>query len=113
MNCERPNYYVYIVTNPTRTVLYIGVTNDLSARLTEHWSNRGKDATFAGKYYCYNLIYYEKFEYINSAINRETELKKWNRQKKEKLIALKNPDWIFLNTQFCRCWPPAIIKKRF
>ena len=68
---KQHHYYVYIVTNPERTVLYTGVTNNLSQRLTEHWANKGQPKTFAGKYYCYNLIYYEYFTYINNAIARE------------------------------------------
>ena len=105
--------FVYIVTNPGRTTLYIGVTNNLSARLIEHWCNKGNRNSFAGKYYCYNLIYFEEFQNINTAISRETELKKWSRSKKEKLISTKNPEWFFLNVNICGCWPPENINKRF
>jgi putative endonuclease len=65
------DYCVYIVTNPEKNVLYTEVTNNLPQRLIEHWMNRGKPETFAGKYYCYNLIYYEVFKYINNAISRQ------------------------------------------
>jgi putative endonuclease len=106
-------YYVYIVTNKNRTSLYIGVTNNLQARLSEHWDNRGRFATFAGRYFCFNLVYYETYEYIQDAIDRETEIKKWNRAKKESLIQKKNPDWQFLNEEICGQWPPANIPKRF
>ena len=68
---NRHLYFSYILTNPERTVLYIGVTNNLEARLAEHYFNRGKPKTFTGKYYCYNLIYYEEFQYVNAAIARE------------------------------------------
>ena len=91
------NFYVYITTNPEKTVLYIGVTNDLDRRLSEHKENKGNHQTFAGKYYCYNLVYYEHFSDINHAIAREKELKKWRREKKESLIASVNPEWKFLN----------------
>jgi putative endonuclease len=107
------SYYVYIVTNPNRTTLYIGVTNNLQARVAEHWENKGKPETFAGKYFCYNLIYYEIFQYVLDAIAREKEIKKWNRQKKESLIATKNPEWTFLNEKIFGCWPPKNIIKRF
>ena len=113
MSFSVQTHFVYIVTNPGRTVLYIGVTNNLEARLIEHWSNKGSEKTFAGKYYCHNLIYFEKFQYINDAINRETQLKKWNREKKEALIATTNPKWVFLNEKFCGCWPPNKIFKRY
>ena len=76
------HFYTYIVTNPERNVLYTGVTNDLAQRLIEHWVNRSNPKTFAGKYYCYNLIYFEELQYINDAIAREKEIKGWRRQKK-------------------------------
>ena len=88
------NFYVYITTNP---VLYTGVTNNLDRRLAEHFENRGKPETFADKYYCDNLIYYEHFSDINQAIEREKEIKKWRREKKEALINSFNPEWKFLN----------------
>ncbi len=93
------NFYVYIVTNPVKTVLYIGVTNDLRRRLYEHSENKGSKKSFAGKNYCYNLIYYEHFTHIEYAIDREKKLKKWSRKKKEMLIASTNPNWIFLNDE--------------
>ena len=89
------NYYVYISTNPRRTVLYIGVTDDLTRRLYEHYENRGNDKTFAGKYYCYKLIYYEHYFDITQAIMREKELKNMTRRKKVDLIKSKNPKWEF------------------
>jgi putative endonuclease len=93
------NFYVYIVTNPVKTVLYIGVTNDSRRRLYEHNENKGSKKSYAGKYYCHNLIYYEHFTHIEYAIEREKELKKWSRKKKEMLIASTNPNWIFLNDE--------------
>lgn len=106
MEMRSKTYNVYIVTNPGKTTLYIGVTNNLAARVGEHWRNRGRPQTFAGKYYCYHLIYYETFSDILKAINRETELKNWSRAKKEQLIATKNPEWRFLNMEVCGDWPP-------
>jgi len=106
-------YYVYIVTNPNKTTLYLGITNNLPARLAEHWEHRGESETFAGKYFCNNLIYYEKFQYVEDAIAREKEIKKWSRKKKESLIASTNPEWAFLNEKFCRCWPPKTTINRF
>ncbi len=94
------NYWIYIVTNPAKTVLYIGVTNDLVRRLQEHYENKGIQDTFAGKYYCHKLIYFEEFDYVDKAIEREKQLKKWSRKKKERLIEMKNPKWEFLNAQF-------------
>jgi putative endonuclease len=81
-------------------VLYIGVTNNLDVRLSQHYQNAGNKETFAGKYYCHYLVYYEHFTHIEHAIEREKELKKWSRKKKEELIAITNPGWLFLNKEF-------------
>jgi putative endonuclease len=69
------NYYVYITTNPAKTVLYIGVTNNLERRILEHYNNRGNNKTFVGKYFCYKLIYYEYFPDINQAYKEKRKLK--------------------------------------
>ena len=89
-------YYVYITTNPARKVLYIGITNSLSDRMAQHYANRGSAQTFAGRYFCYNLVHVEEYSNINAAIVREKELKGWTRAKKDALIALENPEWVFL-----------------
>ncbi len=106
-------YYIYIVTNPERNVLYTGVTNNLRLRIIEHWLNRGDDKAFAGKYYCYNLIYFEEFRYIDKAIAREKEIKGWRRQKKLDMITTMNPAWTFLNASICDGWPPKDIPTRY
>ncbi|MCB0283986.1 MAG: GIY-YIG nuclease family protein [Calditrichaeota bacterium] len=85
------NYYVYISTNRGRTVLYIGVTNNVEKRIAEHLQNKGNKRTFAGK-----LIYYEHFFDIKQAIQREKELKNLSRKKKENVIKQKNPGFNFL-----------------
>jgi putative endonuclease len=89
------------------------MSNNLEQRLTEHYFNKGKQKTFAGKFFCYNLVYYEEFQYVNDAIAREKELKGWSRIKKETLIKAKNPDWIFLNKTVCINWPPKEKSGRF
>ena len=90
------NYYVYITTNPGKTVLYTGVTNNLKRRLSEHYKSKGNIRNFAGRYYCYNLIYYEYLPDIKQAIFREKEIKNMTRKKKEELISSKNPKWNFI-----------------
>ena len=100
------SFYVYIITNPGRTVIYTGVTNNLYRRLIEHWENKGSLKSFTGKYYCYNLIYYEIFDSILNAIAREKEIKGWRRQKKIDLIKTMNTGWAFLNKDICGEWPP-------
>jgi len=78
------NYFTYIVTNKNKTVLYIGITNDLPRRIYEH--ENGIIPGFTKKYNCHFLVYYEHSQNINDAIEREKEIKKWRRVKKESLI---------------------------
>jgi putative endonuclease len=95
---SKHNYWVYITTNPQKTVLYTGVTNDLEKRMSEHCLDSMNDRkSFAGEYFCYNLVYFEYHRYILNAIAREKEIKTWTRAKKEALIASINTDWRFLN----------------
>lgn len=90
--------FVYIMTNNNRTTLYIGVTNDLCRRIYEHKNHLIKDS-FTDRYNLEYCIYFEEFSSLSMAINREKELKKWNRQKKEDLIIKVNPDWKILVTE--------------
>ena len=99
-------YYVYIVTNKRKTVLYTGMTNDLEQRITEHYIDRLESKTFAGKYNCHFLIFYETYRYVNDAIAREKEIKGWTRIKKANLITTFNPEWEFLNEELLGEWPP-------
>ncbi|MBL7697099.1 MAG: GIY-YIG nuclease family protein [Chitinophagaceae bacterium] len=85
-------YFVYILTNPSKTVFYTGVTNDLARRLNEHYESRGNNTTFTGKYSCFNLMYYEECMSVHAAIAREKEIKKWRREKKIWLIRSMNPE---------------------
>ena len=95
------NYYTYILTNENRTVLYTGVTNDLETRLIEHLQDSlGDKQTFAGKYNCIHLVYYEYYQYVQLAIAREKQIKGWKRSKKVALIEHFNPQWRFLNDPF-------------
>ena len=92
------NYYVYFLTNKTKTVLYIGVTNDLKNRVRFHKENANLNMrAFTSKYKCFYLVYYEYFNYIEDAIQREKQIKGWLRIKKERLIEEFNPEWKFLN----------------
>lgn len=72
-------------------MLYIGVTNSLSRRVSEHGNGRGAD--FPAAYQCKELIYYEYYSDIGEAIARESQLKKWSRAKKVALINRLNPSW--------------------
>ena len=94
------SYYVYIMTNPSKAVLYVRVTNDLARRIFEHFENRGKRNTFTGRYYCNKLIYYEEYSSPSEAIAREKQIKRWSRKKKIDLITTFNPQWNGLNGNF-------------
>jgi putative endonuclease len=94
---SKRSYYLYITTNPRKTTLYIGVTNNLPRRLQEHLENKNNEDTFSGKYHCYNLVYCEVYETMTDAIRREKEIKKWRRNKKTELIEQQNPNWEFMN----------------
>ena len=84
------NYYVYILTNNHKT-LYIGVTNDIDRRLYEH--KHKLLPGFTKRYNIDKLVYFEQHADINAAIERETRLKGWTRQKKIDLIESTNPTW--------------------
>ena len=83
------NYYVYILSNKSNKVLYIGVTNDLQRRVYEH-KNKLIEG-FTSKYNVDKLLHYESTTDIKSAIEREKQLKSWSRAKKEELINKSNP----------------------
>ncbi len=82
--------YTYIMSNKTRSVLYIGVTANLYARVQEHISGLGSG--FTQKYNCKHLLYFEFYSSIEEAIQREKQLKKWKREWKNKLIQELNPE---------------------
>jgi putative endonuclease len=91
--------FVYILTNPTKTVLYIGVTGDLTRRLYEHSNGRGDVNKFTGRYQTDLLIYFEIFPDATQAITREKQLKGWTRAKKEALINGFNSEWQEINLE--------------
>ena len=92
------NYYIYILTNWNNKVLYIGMTNDLERRIYEH-KNKLVEG-FTKKYNLNKLVYYEYTNDVNSAIQREKEIKKWRREKKNNLIGKMNPKWEDLSIGF-------------
>lgn len=93
------NFYVYILTNKNKTVLYTGVTNNLKLRLYQH-KNSHNPNSFTRRYNAYFLIYFEHFGWIQEAITREKEIKSLKRDKKLKLIKQNNPNLNFLNHYF-------------
>ncbi|MFA6525655.1 MAG: GIY-YIG nuclease family protein [Patescibacteria group bacterium] len=85
------NYYIYILTNKTNKVLYIGVTNNLVRRIHEHKNDFVEG--FTKKYNVHKLVYYESTENSLEAITREKRIKRWKRAWKEDLINDMNPGW--------------------
>lgn len=84
-------YYVYILASKKNGTLYIGTTSDLRRRIYEHKNNliRG----FTSKYNIHLLVYFEQTTDVKSALEREKQLKKWNRKWKIELIEKLNPEW--------------------
>jgi putative endonuclease len=93
------NYYVYILTNKIKTVLYTGVTNNLQNRLYWHQNPEAINKSFTTKYKCFYLIYFEQYSDIETAIKREKQIKGWVRSKKNDLITKFNPTWKFMNDE--------------
>ena len=91
-------YYVYILSNETNKVLYIGMTNDITRRLYEHKNKLVKG--FTSRYNLKKLLYVEAIDDVNSAIEREKTLKKWRREKKEFLIKTINPNYKDLSKEW-------------
>ena len=85
-------YYVYIMTNKYKNVLYTGITNDLLRRVYEHRNHLIKDS-FTTKYNITKLVYFEMTEDVRSAIEREKQIKSWNRKRKDMLVESQNPTW--------------------
>ena len=106
-------YYIYILTNQRRSVLYTGVTNDLKQRIIEHWTGCDKNNSFTSKYRTFYLLHYECFQYISDAIAREKEIRNWTREKKMQLINKFNPELKFLNEKLFGNWPPKQVWKGF
>lgn len=86
----RHKYWVYIVASRSGT-LYVGMTNDISIRIAQHKS--GEIEGFSCRYHCDRLVYWEGFDEVVKAINREKQLKGWRRSKKIALIESVNPRW--------------------
>jgi len=84
-------YYVYLLTNWNNKVMYIGVTNNLERRIYEHKNKLVKG--FTEKYNLNKSVYFEETQDIHAAIRREKEIKKWRREKKNKLVNQDNPAW--------------------
>jgi putative endonuclease len=84
-------YHVYLLTNWNNKVMYVGITSDLKRRLFEHRNKSVEGVTT--KYNIHKLVYYEATSDVQSPIAREKEIKKWRREKKNRLVEKINPEW--------------------
>ena len=84
------HFYVYILTNYSKNVFYIGFTNNIIRRIIEHKNDLG--CKFTVKYKLRYLVYFEEGENVYSVMEREKEIKKWRREKKVNLIKTINPN---------------------
>jgi len=84
-------YYVYLLANRRKTVLYTGMCNDLRRRIWEH--KHGVFPGFTKKYNCDQLVHFEEFDEVVDTIRREKQIKGWTRAKKDALVATGNPEW--------------------
>ena len=85
-------YYVYILATNDNKVIYTGVTNNLITRVYEH-KNSLDPKSFTSRYHVHKLVYYECTGDVTAAIEREKQIKGWNRKRKNKMIESKNPIW--------------------
>ena len=104
MHFRDKTYYVYIITNRSKT-LYTGVTNNLERRMWEH--KHGTGSTFASRYKIDRLVYYESFDDVRCAIDREKQIKGLLRIKKIALIVSRNPTWRDLSGE----WYKAVMSE--
>jgi putative endonuclease len=88
---KEKQFYIYIMTNPTNTVTYVGVTSNLTERISHHKAKVGPG--FTSRYNINKLVYYEVYSDAYSAISREKQLKGGSRERKVELIKSKNPLW--------------------
>lgn len=90
-------YFVYILTNCSKHPLYTGVTNALRVRHNQHLLG---ESEYSARYQLDRVVYYETYRYINNAIHREKQLKRWSRKKKITLIESVNPKWDDLSREW-------------
>ena len=86
--------FVYIMANRKNRAIYVGVTNNLAARIYTHKEGRGSG--FCKRYNIKMLVWYETYSMVTDAIQRETTMKHWSRACKLALIEKDNPNWIDL-----------------
>jgi putative endonuclease len=98
-------YYTYILTHEKDHIFYVGVTNNIKRRVSEH--RKGTYGSHVGRYNIKKLVYFEEHQWIQTAIKREKTIKKWKREWKINIITEQNPDWVDLSKE----WDLSIYNK--
>ena len=98
-------YYTYILTHEKNHIFYVGVTNNIERRISEH--KKGTYGSHVGRYNIKKLVYFEEHQWIQTAIKREKTIKKWKREWKINIITEQNPNWIDLSKE----WDLSIYNK--
>ena len=86
-----PTYWVHILANTSRNVMYVGVTNNLENRIAQH--REASRDSFTGRYNVTTLVCAEDYQYVEDAIAREKQIEGWRRSKKNELVEAANPTW--------------------
>jgi putative endonuclease len=97
-------YYVYMMTSSSRRPLYTGITNSLFRRKDLHEAS--DSSTFVGRYKAFRVVYFEIFDDVGRAINREKQIKGWTRAKKDALVRSMNPQWRDLSAEWKERYKP-------
>lgn len=102
-------YFVYMLASRAQGTLYVGVTNDLIRRVTEH--REGAVLGFTEKYHVHKLVWFDEYGDINDAIAQEKRLKRWRRDWKRSLIERENPGWLDLYPALAGVGPTPVQAK--
>lgn len=93
-------YFAYMLTNCSRHPIYTGVTRAMQRRHNEHKNPVEEEDSYTSRYNLYRLVFAEQYKYINNAIRREKQIKRWSRKKKIALIESVNPKWDDLSREW-------------
>jgi putative endonuclease len=100
------SYYIYLLTDWNNKVMYVGITNDLERRIYEH-KNKVLNG-FTEKYNIDKFVYFEHTPHVTAALEREKEIKKWRREKKNNLVQDQNPAWKDLSEEWGERFLPSV-----
>ena len=104
----QPQFFTYILTNWNRSLLYVGMTNNLAMWLIDYYI--GIPGSHTTTYNIHYLVWYEQTKYVLNAIDYEKKIKKYLRAERDALINTVNPEWRFLNAEVLGNWPPTEVQ---